>query len=172
MNIDFESQAFEPTDMVADDMLFVDFVKVVDAQLAVRHFVSDDEIGTFQNAVAHRDCCSLLPFAAGKTSILRSQIGILGPSGSMPTFHQDRFQPFVAFGGSPIAALAPTFVVPRTNTPPRNRDVYATETDPSLPRFRRPYPVPSAYLPPVPCPAVQFPSQKGSTSPRFPLRTQ
>ncbi|GFP23128.1 hypothetical protein HKBW3S09_00595, partial [Candidatus Hakubella thermalkaliphila] len=27
MNIDFESQVFEPTDMVADDMLFVDFVK-------------------------------------------------------------------------------------------------------------------------------------------------
>ncbi|MCL0069880.1 hypothetical protein M1O19_00190 [Dehalococcoidia bacterium] len=39
MNIDFEPQAFEPTHMVADDMLFVDLVKVLGAQLAVRQFV-------------------------------------------------------------------------------------------------------------------------------------
>lgn len=64
--------------MVANRLLFVDLVKMVSAQVFVRHFVTQDEVGRFQHAVGN-DYRRVLPApAAGEAPILLTQIGVLG----------------------------------------------------------------------------------------------
>src|SRR5712692_8942242 len=112
------TEALEPANGAADDVLPVAFVKVGLAEVLVHGTASEQVIGRDQDAVADGDNGSLFAAPCAESSKQGWQIGVFGLAGGPRRFGKGCSQPGTACARAGLLALAVALAIARAHACP------------------------------------------------------